>query len=88
MNKFDTIYNECKLYTNFNTLPNDYVGDYNIFMTELEIQASKSEDYNSDRFNHFLLSWRWNAQQNQIIHKAVSKKVFLRKVYDAYNEKY
>lgn len=85
MNTFNTIYNECKYYNNFNV---DFKTSYNIFMTELLEQAQKEEDFNSKTFSFFCQSWRWTAQQNDLNLVDNSKiKKFLRKVYDAYNIK-
>jgi hypothetical protein len=85
MNKFETIYKECKYYTDFNKYQNDYVGDYNIFMKELEIQAKKLESFNEEKFEFFTKSWRFNAQQNMLDINSISKKQFLKQVYNSYN---
>lgn len=87
MNEFKTIFEECKKYKGFNTKKNNYVADYNIFMAELETEAEKNEDFDYDKFQHFLYIWTWNAKKAEIDWNAPSKEKFLNQVYGAYNRK-
>ena len=90
MTKFETIWKELRLYTYFNySKYNDYVLIYNIFMAELEAVAKKhkGDDFDSQGFDFFLKSWRWNAQQLQLkscSDRTITAKQFCKEVYEAY----
>ncbi|HDR9188611.1 TPA: hypothetical protein QDB51_002686 [Burkholderia vietnamiensis] len=87
-NKFETLWKNAKDYVSFSS--SNYVSTYNCFMAALEENANKVEgdDFDSKRFEFFLLSWRHSAKQEVLKYcqgyDYRTVKGFCREVYEAY----
>lgn len=84
---FNTLWKHVKNYVAFSTY--DYVASYNCFIWALEENARKveGEDFDADKFDFFVKSFRWNAQQEQFNHDMTIKQV-CQSAYDSYTADY
>lgn len=84
---FNTLWKHAKNYVAFSTY--DYVASYNCFMWALEENAKNvhGEDFDSNKFDHFVQCYRFNAQQEQINYNRTIKQLCL-SAYESYTADY
>lgn len=82
--QFEQILAEMKHYFGFTS--DSEVKKYNCFINEMEFDAQLTQHYDSNKYEFYRKSWRWNAQQREIGNESRTTEEFLRAVYDGYFE--
>ena len=80
---FETLYRAMKYYDGFKN--GDDVVKLNCFMNEMYSYISEQDGFDETKYDFFLKSWRWNAQQRIIGNGQGTTKRFLNSVYRAYS---
>ncbi|ACT51297.1 hypothetical protein [Methylovorus glucosotrophus] len=89
MKDFELIYNDCLKNEKFNTIYNDYLADFKIFIEILKMTVRKEQNFNLKKFNSFYSKWIWISAFYLMNNESpLTKKYFMKEVYTSFNSNF